>query len=284
MASSYTIHEIGLCLVRLLRFERLGMSGEMANWWVATFFSWMRRAVIPQWDFWNRHLLRHWDGCGKGALCKVFWRWLKPDSLFIKTDSCSEDRPLTVSELNQSVLTADPQIIEFLCTAKVIQSEKGGVILAAVDVLRRLWRRFLLSRAFFFVITQALWLPPGTMWNYLQQIRQMMLYLLLLIWKWLSWPTFKLEEHPKTQRAPLPDFVGDGDQHEQVQNPIASMVPAGNSSTVVEIVDDLAAKLGETTDVNHQTPSSTVPEGGRPASSTPPVDRYESEKKKLRLA
>lgn len=62
------------------------------------------------------------------------------------------------------------------------------------------------------------------------------------------------------------------------------MVPAGNSSTVVEIVDDLAAKLGETTDVNHQTPSSTVPEGGRPASSTPPVDRYESEKKKLRLA
>lgn len=77
---------------------------------------------------------------------------------------------------------------------------------------------------------------------------------------------------------------GQGDQHEQVQNPIASMVPAGNSSTVVEIVDDLAAKLGETTDVNHQTPSSTVPEGGRPASSTPPVDRYESEKKKLRLA
>ncbi|KAG5382985.1 hypothetical protein IGI04_034455 [Brassica rapa subsp. trilocularis] len=64
-------------------------------------------------------------------------KWLKPDSLFIKTDSCSEDRPLTVSELNQSVLTADPQIIEFLCTAKVIQSEKGGVILAAVDVLRR---------------------------------------------------------------------------------------------------------------------------------------------------
>ncbi|CAN7135530.1 unnamed protein product [Brassica rapa subsp. narinosa] len=36
--------------------------------------------------------------------------------------------PLTVSELNQSVLTADPQIIEFLCTAKVtgIQSEKGA--------------------------------------------------------------------------------------------------------------------------------------------------------------
>ncbi|CAF2270706.1 unnamed protein product [Brassica rapa] len=47
--------------------------------------------------------------------------------------------PLTVSELNQSVLTADPQIIEFLCTAKVtgIQSEKGGVIVAAMDVLRR---------------------------------------------------------------------------------------------------------------------------------------------------
>ncbi|CAN6971368.1 unnamed protein product [Brassica rapa subsp. trilocularis] len=156
-------------------------------------------------------------------------KWLKPDSLFIKTDSCSEDRPLTVSELNQSVLTADPQIIEFLCTAKVIQSEKGGVILAAVDVLRRLY-------------------------------------------------------HVELSAADQTDDALFGDQHEQVQNPIASMVPAGNSSTVVEIVDNLAAKLGETTDVNHQTPSSTVPEGGRPASSTPPVDRYESEKKKLRLA
>ncbi|WZY86255.1 hypothetical protein YC2023_032639 [Brassica napus] len=150
------------------------------------------------------------------------------NSLFIKTDSCSEDRPLTVSELNQSVLTADPQIIEFLCTAKVIQSEKGGVILAAVDVLRRY--------------------------------------------------------HVELSAADQTDDALFGDQHEQVQNPIASMVPAGNSSTVVEIVDNLAAKLGETTDVNHQTPSSTVPEGGRPASSTPPVDRYESEKKKLRLA
>ncbi|XP_033128410.1 uncharacterized protein LOC103853519 isoform X1 [Brassica rapa] len=45
----------------------------------------------------------------------------------LRAGRCSNIEPMTVSELNQFVLTADPQIIEFLCTAKVteIQLDEG---------------------------------------------------------------------------------------------------------------------------------------------------------------
>ncbi|KAH0912036.1 hypothetical protein HID58_035357 [Brassica napus] len=67
-------------------------------------------------------------------------KWLKSNILFIKADSCSEDRTLTVSELNQYVLSADPQVIEFLCTAKVtgIQSEKGWCYIGCASCAKKL--------------------------------------------------------------------------------------------------------------------------------------------------
>ncbi|CAN7043003.1 unnamed protein product, partial [Brassica rapa subsp. trilocularis] len=90
---------------------------------------------------------------------------------------------------------------------------------------------------------------------------------------------------PVAQRAPLPDFVGDGAQHGpndglQVQNPISSLVPVGNSSTVVETSGGMAAELGESTDTDHQTSSSAAPVEGPSATSTPPVEAEESKNKK----
>ncbi|KAL0885757.1 hypothetical protein Bca101_009740 [Brassica carinata] len=95
----------------------------------------------------------------------------------------------------------------------------------------------------------------------------------------------------------LPQFVSDivgktfifqlkGAQHDPddwipVQNPIASKVSAGTSSTVVEKTDGVAAELGENTNVNHQTFSSGVP-GGRSASNNQIVDPKNG-KKKARL-
>ncbi|WZZ17435.1 hypothetical protein YC2023_110524 [Brassica napus] len=69
-----------------------------------------------------------------------YTQWLKSNILFIKADSCSEDRTLTVSELNQYVLSADPQVIEFLCTAKVtgIQSEKGWCYIGCASCAKKL--------------------------------------------------------------------------------------------------------------------------------------------------
>lgn len=84
------------------------------------------------------------------------------------------------------------------------------------------------------------------------------------------------------QRASLPDFVGDGGQHDQ--NPISSLVPVGNSSTVFETSGDKAAELGSTTEKNHQTSSSATPEEGPSATSTPAVEAEENKNKKPRLA
>ncbi|XP_018513485.1 uncharacterized protein LOC103861301 [Brassica rapa] len=84
------------------------------------------------------------------------------------------------------------------------------------------------------------------------------------------------------QRASLPDFVGDGGQHDQ--NPISSLVPVGNSNTVFETSGDMAAELGATTEKNHQTSSSATPEEGPSATSTPAVEAEENKNKKPRLA
>ncbi|KAF2572385.1 hypothetical protein F2Q70_00005133 [Brassica cretica] len=58
--------------------------------------------------------------------------------------------PMTISELNQFIITADSQIIEFLCTAKFTLSSKMtvGVILAAPGVPRNLSERYLPSHVF----------------------------------------------------------------------------------------------------------------------------------------
>ncbi|KAH0857596.1 hypothetical protein HID58_085857 [Brassica napus] len=53
---------------------------------------------------------------------------------------CSENRPLTVAELNQYILAADPQNIEFLCKAEVtnLQSEKGWCYIGCSKCAKKL--------------------------------------------------------------------------------------------------------------------------------------------------
>lgn len=80
-----------------------------------------------------------------------------------------------------------------------------------------------------------------------------------------------------------------GAQHDpndglQVQNPISSLVPVCNSSTIVETSGGMAAELGASTDKEDQTSSSAAPVEGPSATSTPPVEAEESKNKKPRLA
>ncbi|KAG5378223.1 hypothetical protein IGI04_026065, partial [Brassica rapa subsp. trilocularis] len=65
-----------------------------------------------------------------------------------KVDHAQKIEPLNVSELNQFVVTSEPQIIEFLCTAKVseIQLGEGGVILDVRIVQKSSFERRLHSR------------------------------------------------------------------------------------------------------------------------------------------
>ena len=65
----------------------------------------------------------------------------------------------------------------------------------------------------------------------------------------------------------------------QVQNPISSLVPVCNSSTIVETSGGMAS-----TDKEDQTSSSAAPVEGPSATSTPPVEAEESKNKKPRLA
>ncbi|KAF3542910.1 hypothetical protein DY000_02004459 [Brassica cretica] len=55
-----------------------------------------------------------------GIFIKTIARsWIRAHILFIKVVHAQKIEPMTVSELNQFVITAESQIIEFLCTAKV---------------------------------------------------------------------------------------------------------------------------------------------------------------------
>ncbi|CAN7017764.1 unnamed protein product [Brassica oleracea var. botrytis] len=73
--------------------------------------------------------------------------------------------PLTISKLNQYVITFEPQIIEFL----VLRHIKDGVILDARNVQQSYSERFLLSHAFS-VIKPTLWrLPSCTAWSCVYQ-------------------------------------------------------------------------------------------------------------------
>ncbi|KAL0676826.1 hypothetical protein Bca4012_004807 [Brassica carinata] len=89
------------------------------------------------------------------------------------------------------------------------------------------------------------------------------------------------------QRAPLPAFVGDGDDHGPddvipVQNPVAPEVSPDTSTTVIEQAGGVAAVTGENPNANYQSSSSAVP-GGPLGSSKQIADPNENGKKKARL-
>ncbi|KAJ4889925.1 Uncharacterized protein Rs2_29673 [Raphanus sativus] len=103
----------------------------------------------------------------------------KTDTNCVEGGTCPEIEPLTVSELNEYVITADAQIIEFLCTAKVnilkFMLIKVGAILASPNVQRNSCKRYLHSH-FSFVIRLMLWVYRGTVWNSLCLTRLVQLF------------------------------------------------------------------------------------------------------------
>ncbi|CAF1915936.1 unnamed protein product [Brassica oleracea] len=197
--------------------------------------------------------------------------------------------PLTVSELNQYVLSADPQVIEFLCTAKVtgIQFEEewyrvelsvadntGDAVFVAFDLD--------MAKLTNIPAAEAAEVIVGSCITFQIKLGEFNFT--------FKHQTFTISRiFSVAQRAPLPDFVGDGAQHDpndglQVQNPISSLVPVCNSSTIVETSGGMAAELGASTDKEDQTSSSAAPVEGPSATSTPPVEADESKNKKPRLA
>ncbi|WZZ34442.1 hypothetical protein YC2023_017843 [Brassica napus] len=195
--------------------------------------------------------------------------------------------PLTVSELNQYVLSADPQVIEFLCTAKVtgIQFEEE----CAVASLRYRVELSVADNtgdavfvAFDLDMAKLTNIPAAEAAEVIIKLGEFNFT--------FKHQTFTISRiFSVAQRAPLPDFVGDGAQHDpndglQVQNPISSLVPVCNSSTIVETSGGMAAELGASTDKEDQTSSSAAPVEGPSATSTPPVEADESKNKKPRLA
>ncbi|CAN6846008.1 unnamed protein product [Brassica oleracea var. botrytis] len=224
--------------------------------------------------------------------------------------------PLTVSELNQYVLSADPQVIEFLCTAKVtgIQFEEEYIGCASCSkklpshaslVIKKSAVASLRYRVELSVadntgdaVFVAFDLDMAKLTNIpAAEAAEVIVGSCITFQIKLGEFNFTFKHQTFTisrifsvaQRAPLPDFVGDGAQHDpndglQVQNPISSLVPVCNSSTIVETSGGMAAELGASTDKEDQTSSSAAPVEGPSATSTPPVEAEESKNKKPRLA
>ncbi|KAF3587892.1 hypothetical protein F2Q69_00029816 [Brassica cretica] len=248
--------------------------------------------------------------------------------------------PITVSELNQYVLTADPQTIEFLCTARVtdIQREKGWCYIGCAKCTKKLLREISSFTCLFCDNTSAVAslryrvelsvadqtddavfvafdmemvkltniqaseavqiLGVGVDAHVEDELPQ---FVADIVGKTFTFQlklgefnftskhqTFTISRiFTERQHAPLPAFVGDGDDHGPddvipVQNPVAHEVSPDTSTTVIEQAGGVAAVTGENPNANYQSSSSAVP-GGPLGSSKQIADPNENGKKKARL-
>ncbi|CAN6882598.1 unnamed protein product, partial [Brassica oleracea] len=214
--------------------------------------------------------------------------------------------PITVSELNQYVLTADPQTIEFLCTARVtdIQREKGwyrvelsvadqtdDAVFVAFDMEMVKLTNIQASEAVQILGVGVDAHVEDELPQFVADIvgKTFTFQLKLGEFNFTSkHQTFTISRiFTERQHAPLPAFVGDGDDHGPddvipVQNPVAHEVSPDTSTTVIEQAGGVAAVTGENPNANYQSSSSAVP-GGPLGSSKQIADPNENGKKKARL-
>ncbi|KAF2559494.1 hypothetical protein F2Q68_00015979 [Brassica cretica] len=215
--------------------------------------------------------------------------------------------PITLSELNQYVLTADPQTIEFLCTARVtdIQREKGWCYIGCAKLADQT------DDAVFVAFDMEMVKLTNIQASEAVQILgvgvdahvedELPQFVADIVGKTFTFQlklgefnftskhqTFTISRiFTERQHAPLPAFVGDGHDHGPddvipVQNPVAHEVSPDTSTTVIEQAGGVAAVTGENPNANYQSSSSAVP-GGPLGSSKQIADPNENGKKKARL-
>ncbi|CAN6812219.1 unnamed protein product [Brassica oleracea var. botrytis] len=225
--------------------------------------------------------------------------------------------PITVSEVNQYVLTADPQMSKILVDWVTLSLPLGNALTCVSPVLSSLTYRVELSvadqtdDAVFVAFDMEMVKLTNIQASEAAQILgvgvdarvedELPQFVADIVGKTFTFQlklgefnftskhqTFTISRiFTERQRAPLPAFVGDGDDHGPddvipVQNPVAPEVSPDTSTTVIEQAGGVAAVTGENPNANYQSSSSAVP-GGPLGSSKQIADPNENGKKKARL-